>query len=507
MTRMFQWSRHVPGLVTLLAVSGVLAVAPARAADGCIGSGTDADINSVLTGVGAAAILCPGAVFDLQDSVRFTATNQHIYTLGLPTDGSRALLRIASADITTAVWGVDQSGVIVENIQADGSRPQFGIKSGSALIEMGGHAANQTVRGVAGRNTRSWSTISLFGGAAANNDWSCQQAWVLNNEVGPAGNDDGTIADGISLACGNSVVQGNVIRDATDGGIVAFGAAGSLIQSNTIVAETKELLGGINMVDYNPVNGNYQGTRVTDNVIDAHGAFIRVAIPIGSRVWGFCDPPDHYNVGGSVTNNWLRGLHMGYGIAVAGASGFTITGNVDQSRHVGVAAQGCGGAPAPPRSGYLYHPGLTSNTTLQGGFLVGNVSDRLFHTSEPPILRVPLLPSSTCGELHGGQGVYLNQLLSSCDGRFQLIMQGDGNLVLNQPGVGPLWATNTAGQWVAEAFMQADGNFALYSGDGHAWFNTGGGHPGARLVVRNDGNLMLYDAAGSPLWSSGTCCH
>lgn len=73
-----------------------------------------------------------------------------------------------------------------------------------------------------------------------------------NNESGPAGNSNETWADGISLACTNSTVRNNLIIDAPDGGIVIFGAPGSIIEGNIIRAETRTLLGGITMVDYDP---------------------------------------------------------------------------------------------------------------------------------------------------------------------------------------------------------------------------------------------------------------
>ena len=53
-------------------------------------------------------------------------------------------------------------------------------------------------------------------------------------------------ADGISLSCQSSLVQNNIITDATDGGIVIFGAPFSTIRNNTISVETRTTLGGIN---------------------------------------------------------------------------------------------------------------------------------------------------------------------------------------------------------------------------------------------------------------------
>ena len=58
----------------------------------------------------------------------------------------------------------------------------------------------------------------------------------------------GLWADGISLSCASSLVQGNTVTDATDGGIVIFGSPGSTITGNTITASTQTLMGGINIV-------------------------------------------------------------------------------------------------------------------------------------------------------------------------------------------------------------------------------------------------------------------
>lgn len=44
------------------------------------------------------------------------------------------------------------------------------------------------------------------------------------------------VADGISLACLNSVVSNNIITDATDGAIVIFSSEGNQVVNNTIIA-------------------------------------------------------------------------------------------------------------------------------------------------------------------------------------------------------------------------------------------------------------------------------
>lgn len=220
----------------------------------CIPSGDQAAINARLVAAGDVAVLCPGAVFQLTGPVVFSADGQAIYTQGFPTDDRRAVLRIASPSVTSAVRMIDRSNVVLSNVVVDGNRPKLGRLDGDALIEAGGPGSGQVVRGVRALETRSWSTIHIFEGGNPR----CSGALIEDNEIGPAGRPDGNWADGISLACTNSIVRNNTITDATDGGIVIFGAPGSLIEGNVIRAQHATLLGGINMVDYLPFNGDFR---------------------------------------------------------------------------------------------------------------------------------------------------------------------------------------------------------------------------------------------------------
>jgi hypothetical protein len=96
------------------------------------------------------------------------------------------------------------------------------------------------------------------------------------------------------------------------------------------------------------------------------------------------------------------------------------------------------------------------------------------------------------------------QSLTSSDGRFTLIMQSDGNLVL-YAGARPLWATGTNGKGGYTTDMQGDGNFVVYTA-AHSplWASRTDGHPGAYLVVQNDGNVVIYDPGNRPLWATNT---
>ncbi len=87
--------------------------------------------------------------------------------------------------------------------------------------------------------------------------------------------------------------------------------------------------------------------------------------------------------------------------------------------------------------------------------------------------------------LNQNQQLAVGQRLTSSNGRVELVMQGDGNLVLYRRVFGhPLWASNTNGRPVTHAIMQTDGNFVAYAANNAPFWATGtDGHPGSRVVL------------------------
>ncbi|KAL8276755.1 hypothetical protein RQP46_010864 [Phenoliferia psychrophenolica] len=169
---------------------------------------------------------------------------------------------------------------------------------------------------------------------------------ITNNDIGPSGHapsgvnqfrrdNTGTYApgqwaDGISLACQGSTVSGNTITDATDGAIVIFGAPGSIITSNTIISQNRQLLGGINMVDFGSFSGSFQGTVVNRNIIWAKGSMIKMGVAIGGMVWGVDNRTESRTHGGTVTGNSFLSSGTGYfhyAIGAAGHNGAVVSGN------------------------------------------------------------------------------------------------------------------------------------------------------------------------------------
>lgn len=108
-----------------------------------------------------------------------------------------------------------------------------------------------------------------------------------------------------------------------------------------------------------------------------------------------------------------------------------------------------------------------------------------------------------CGDIKPGEGLVNGESYKSCDGRFDLAMQTDGNLVLY--GLGrALWSSNTPGSDGYAAIMQSDGNFVLYGKHSDALWDTGtNGHGGSTLALQDDGNIVVYSGSQA-LWASGT---
>jgi hypothetical protein len=100
-----------------------------------------------------------------------------------------------------------------------------------------------------------------------------------------------------------------------------------------------------------------------------------------------------------------------------------------------------------------------------------------------------------------------NQRLQSSDGRFEALMQTDGNFVLYM-GATPLWASGTNGSGANHAVMQSDGNLVVFDAGGAVKWSSGtSGSGGAKLTMQNDGNLVIYQASGAAVWSTGTWGH
>jgi hypothetical protein len=129
-------------------------------------------------------------------------------------------------------------------------------------------------------------------------------------------------------------------------------------------------------------------------------------------------------------------------------------------------------------------------------------------------VNTPLGCSNGASYMLGEQGLFKDQFMVSCDGRFRLYMQDDGNLVLAQKDASgsfsiPLWTSQTNGVYEAVLLeMQDDGNLIMLSLPGTiVWTSGTSGKPGLHLKIFNDGNMKLYDGAYGTVWQTNTGGH
>lgn len=349
-------------------------------------------LNTLLNSSGPGYILrlCPGMQYRVQAPISFAAPDQEISTLGYPTGDERATLVVSGpfADGMSHTTAIDAtcstcSGIVIRNLQVDGTRNGAPPLSGGANIEMGGDNSGQVVEYVHSFDPRSWSCLHVAEGTL-----KCNNATVQNNDIGPCGSDAfQQWADGISVSCRSSVVRNNLIQGPTDGGIVIFGSPGTQVYNNTIWILNQTLLGGINLVDFDPFQGDYTGTVVRDNLItggfstsagqsgqvkgtNSQNAIIKIGIAIGPRTWF----GDYYGTNvsrsGTVINNMLTGA-FSYGIAITSAKNFTVQGNslIGNTSFIGSRGPNCSESDDVPNPApFVLDTNMTSDLSLQSNF-------------------------------------------------------------------------------------------------------------------------------------------
>jgi Thiol-activated cytolysin len=114
--------------------------------------------------------------------------------------------------------------------------------------------------------------------------------------------------------------------------------------------------------------------------------------------------------------------------------------------------------------------------------------------------------------LQVGQRLAADERLTSANGRFTLLMQGDGNLVLYRDAVdvaGAYWATGTESlppdQRPTTLELRPDAQLVLCDGNQVVrWASgTAGDYVDPRLVLHDNGNLVVHHDGGAPVWASG----
>jgi hypothetical protein len=150
-------------------------------------------------------------------------------------------------------------------------------------------------------------------------------------------------------------------------------------------------------------------------------------------------------------------------------------------------------------SGSGGHPWAYATLQSDGNFVVRDTSQPFWWTGTGGH---QILTYYGSDRLLPGQQLNQNQYLRSSDGRYAVLLQGDGNLVLYGPGYHVLWQSGTGGNG-DRLIMQTDGNLVLYAITTAVWWK-GTGTANTYVVLQNDGNFVEYNSGNFPVWYSAT---
>jgi hypothetical protein len=229
-------------------------------------------------------------------------------------------------------------------------------------------------------------------------------------------------------------------------------------------------------------SGNYNGRNAGIVFVGCFDA-ASVCGNLGGR-----DVPDAMIAAGARV---VRALSQRYGISI---DGDRVRGHGEQP----FQATACPGSHLRPRL-----EELRSRARSGGG---GNPPVANPPVANPPApVTPPPAASAPCGAVSPNVALVPGGAVRSCGGRFLLVHQGDGNVVLyDEPRGRALWSTQTHGRATASFVMQGDGNLVLYAPGGRPLWSSGThGRPGAWLAVQDDGNVVVY-LGTRPLWATNT---
>ena len=111
----------------------------------------------------------------------------------------------------------------------------------------------------------------------------------------------------------------------------------------------------------------------------------------------------------------------------------------------------------------------------------------------------------TVNTLCVGETLEINRSLYSENGKYQVKMQSDGNLVIYS-GATAIWQSGTSGLGYARLRLESTNVLTVYLYDQNkvVWKTAASTRPALGLVMQNDGNLVMYDTSKASMWQSGT---
>jgi hypothetical protein len=335
----------------------------------CVPSGTDRELQAAIDRR-ATVLLCPRAELTLNAPL-ILRQGTTLETAGLPhAPADMATVRVSPAFPSQTGAAIVSSGsdITLRAVRFDGNRRALGAREGLGLIELG-PGQSYDVEGCAFTDAPGWTHLHLLE--------PCDTSVVSGNVVESAARPHAAgaaLADGFSISCAHTLIEGNQINDISATGIVYFGGPGTTIRNNQITETTTSADSAINVGD--AVVPDHTGVVIENNrIVVQSPRYMHVGIAVGLHVWGKSATIS----GVTVRGNQITGMTR-YGLAVDGCLDCTVENNQIQDWHpVPTLDATC----APP-AGYL--AALTvahASGTLQPAFTDEKIDGCL---GEPDVL-------------------------------------------------------------------------------------------------------------------------
>lgn len=304
--------------------------------------GTQAQLQAVLdaTPAGGTVTIARHTVVRLTTSL-FIPAGVKLTTAGSPSAQSYAsMARLTREPGWTGPSVQLVGGATLDRVWVSGAR---GRESGwdrdrASILMLGG-----TGTSVVSSRLSEPSGASSLRSAGAGDSLPCTDNLIRGNLITSYTAEFTTIrqADGLSVGCEDTLVEGNAVIDATDVAIVLFPVSATVPQSsrvtgNTVIHAGIRAQGSIAVDSLFGATGDAPGTSsrsFAGGSIDANtlwmgeGVTAQIAISVGGRPWYGANGLTF--TGGSVTGNTSAGLPVraATAIAISGALGTTVSGN------------------------------------------------------------------------------------------------------------------------------------------------------------------------------------
>jgi hypothetical protein len=347
----------------VLLVVVLLALVPACQGDthligtDCLATGTGAELQARID-TRKTVLLCPRADIVLSERL-VLRQGLTLMTAGRPTDPLQMATIRLGPDFPKASGAVRGSGsdIHVVAVRFDGNRRLLGVDDSQALVELG-PGNSYFVEGCAFTDAPGWTHLHLIE--------PCDTAHIAGNHVETAArthDNSGHYADGLSIACGHSVIEDNRIDDPSANGIVYYGGPGSTIRRNTITLATTSAFSGINVGD--AIIADNTGVVVEDNHVTALSPrYFHEGLNAGLHVLGKTANVSKVTYRRNVFSGMAR-----WGLAVDGCLSCTIADNDVTDWHPLPGLPNC-----PPPYAYVAAQTIGhASGTLQPGFLDGKI--------------------------------------------------------------------------------------------------------------------------------------